>query len=64
MLQRTVIHKNKITQGKTYNKYSRRINHKAIKSKIERKAMIRNRYNYSTPPIGDIKGKEIQTRNN
>ena len=32
--------------------------------KIERKAMIRNRYNYSTPPIRDIKGKETQTRNN
>ena len=32
--------------------------------KIERKAMIRNRYNYSTPPIRDIKGKERQTRNN
>ena len=26
--------------------------------------MIRNRYNYPTPPIRDIKGKEIQTRNN
>ena len=33
-------------------------------SKIERKAMIRNRYNYPTPPIRDIKGKETQTRNN
>ena len=32
--------------------------------KIERKAMIRNRYNYPTPPIRDIKGKETQTRNN
>ena len=30
----------------------------------ERKAMIRNRYNYPTPPIRDIKGKETQTRNN
>ena len=30
---------------------------------IERKAMIRNRYNYPTPPIRDIKGKETQTRN-
>ena len=26
------------------------------KLKIERKAMIRNRYNYPTPPIRDIKG--------
>ena len=25
--------------------------------------MIRNRYNYPTPPIRDIKGKETQTRN-
>ena len=33
-------------------------------TKIEEKAMIRNRYNYPTPPIRDIKGKEIQTRNN
>ena len=32
--------------------------------KIESKAMIRNRYNYPTPPIRDIKGKETQTRNN
>ena len=32
--------------------------------KIERKAMIRNRYNYHIPPIRDIKGKETQTRNN
>ena len=32
--------------------------------KIEGKAMIRNRYNYPTPPIRDIKGKETQTRNN
>ena len=32
--------------------------------KIERKAMIRYRYNYPTRPIGDIKGKETQTRNN
>ena len=31
---------------------------------IERKAMIRNRYNYPTPPIGDIKGKQTLTRNN
>ena len=31
--------------------------------KIERKAMIRNRYNYPTPPIRDIKGKETQPRN-
>ena len=34
------------------------------KIKIEGKAMIRNRYNYPTPPIRDIKGKETQTRNN
>ena len=33
-------------------------------NKIERKAMIRNRYNYPTPLIRDIKGKETQTRNN
>ena len=26
--------------------------------------MIRNRYDYLTPPIRDIKGKETQTRNN
>ena len=26
--------------------------------------MIKNRYNYPTPPIRDIKGKETQTRNN
>ena len=26
--------------------------------------MIRNRYNYPSPPIRDIKGKETQTRNN
>ena len=26
--------------------------------------MIRHRYNYPTPPIRDIKGKETQTRNN
>ena len=26
--------------------------------------MIRNRYNYPTPPMRDIKGKETQTRNN
>ena len=32
--------------------------------KIERKAMIRNQYNYPTPPIRDTKGKETQTRNN
>ena len=32
--------------------------------KIERKAMVRNRYNYPTPPIRDFKGKETQTRNN
>ena len=32
--------------------------------KIERKAMIRNQYNYPTPPIRDIKGKETQIRNN
>ena len=32
--------------------------------RIERKAMIRNRYSYHTPPIRDIKGKETQTRNN
>ena len=34
------------------------------KGKIEGKEMIRNRYNYPTPPIRDIKGKETQTRNN
>ena len=34
------------------------------RGKIERKAMIRNRHNYPTPPIRDIKGKEAQTRNN
>ena len=33
-------------------------------NKIERKTMIRNRYNYPTPSIRDIKGKETQTRNN
>ena len=33
-------------------------------SKIEGKAMIRNRYNYPTPSIRDIKGKETQTWNN
>ena len=32
--------------------------------KIEGKAMIRNLYNYPTPPIRDIKGKETQTQNN
>ena len=32
--------------------------------KIERKAMIRNRYKYPTPPIRDIKWKETQTQNN
>ena len=32
--------------------------------KIEGKAMIRNWYNYPTPPIRDIKGKETQSRNN
>ena len=26
--------------------------------------MLRDRYNYPTPPIRDIKGKETQTRNN
>ena len=26
--------------------------------------MTRNRYNYPTPPVRDIKGKETQTRNN
>ena len=31
--------------------------------KIEGKAMIRNRFNYPTPPIRDIKGKETQQRN-
>ena len=36
----------------------------ARKPDIEGKAMIRDRYNYSTPPIRDIKGKETQTRNN
>ena len=35
-----------------------------IYKKIERKAMIRNRYNYPTPPFRDIKGKETQTQNN
>ena len=33
-------------------------------SQIERKAVIRNRYNYPTPPITDIKGKETKTLNN
>ena len=33
-------------------------------STIEGKAMIRNRNNYPTPPIRDIKGKETQTLNN
>ena len=33
-------------------------------SLIERKAIIRNRYNYPSPPIRDINGKETQTRNN
>ena len=32
--------------------------------KIERKAMNRNRYNYPTPPIRDIKEKKTQTQNN
>ena len=32
--------------------------------KIEGKAMIRNRHNYPTSPIRDIKGKETRTRNN
>ena len=32
--------------------------------KIERKATIRNRYNYPTRPIRDIKEKETQTRTN
>ena len=32
--------------------------------KIERKAMVRNRYNYPTPPIKDIKRKETQPQNN
>ena len=36
----------------------------ALDLKIERKAMIRNRYYYPLPPIRDIKGKETQTRNN
>ena len=31
---------------------------------IERKAVIRNRYNYPTSPVRDIKGKETQIRNN
>ena len=31
--KRTVIHKNKMTHGKTYNKSPRRINHKATKNK-------------------------------
>ena len=35
-----------------------------VMHKIERKAMIRNRYNYPSPPIRDIKGKETQTQNN
>ena len=34
-----------------------------ISVKKEGKAMIRNRYNYPTPSIRDIKGKETQTRN-
>ena len=38
--------------------------HNLCFSRIGRKAMIRNRYNYPTPPIRDIKGKETQTRNN
>ena len=33
-------------------------------SEIERKAMIMNRYNYPTPSIRDVKGKETQARNN
>ena len=33
-------------------------------NKVERKAMIRNRYNYPTPAIRDIKGKNTQARNN
>ena len=36
----------------------------SVSSKIGGKAMIRNRYNYPTPPFRDIKGKETQTRNN
>ena len=35
-----------------------------LQCNIERKAMFRNRYNYPTPPIRDIKGIETQTRNN
>ena len=35
-----------------------------VSSKIDWKAMIRNRYNFPTPPIRDSKGKETQTRNN
>ena len=35
-----------------------------VSCKIEKKAMIRNRYNYPTSHIRDIKGKETQTRNN
>ena len=38
------------------------LNETAHSVKIERKAMIRNRYNYLTPPIRDTKGKETQTR--
>ena len=34
-----------------------------ISVKKEGKAMIRNRYNYPTSSIRDIKGKETQTRN-
>ena len=42
--QKTENHKNKITQGKTYNKLPRRINHKATKSKtnIETTAVERS----------------------
>ena len=34
-----------------------------LNREIERKAMIRNRYNYPTPPIRDNKGKETQRNN-
>ena len=51
----------KAEANKTKYWYKRR---KLYFSEIERKAIIRNRYNYPTPSIRDIKGKETQTRNN
>ena len=51
----------KAEANKTKYWYKRR---KLYFSEIERKAIIRNRYNYPTPPIRDIKGKDTQTRNN